>query len=224
MDVETQYFAFQLPNGFVERPAGACWSAVHEADRLEITVASVMVDEEAGVDEMLRELAEMRLEVLRRNDGADHTRPLDYADRGDLRIASFLSVGREPMVSFCASVTHRRAVMGQRCVVTLCLYQYRELGADPPVAEALERVGRSIVDTLQPLPRRHALERAEAQGNRVDPTNLYPYLVPTGYLERRPPTARAPKAFGHGLFVALAGIISSSSRKETWRERPASNG
>lgn len=221
MLAETKYFAFDLPDGFVEQSADACSSFVHAEDHREITVASVMAKEEAGVDEVLRRLAEQRLEILRQNGAAEHALPISFADRNDRRIASFVAVGRDPMVSFCANVTHTRAVMGQRCVVMFCVYQYFKPGAGAPNVDLFERFARTVADTIQPLPQRKALERGEEQGATVDPTRLYPYLVPSGYLERRPPTAPTPRALGHGLYLALAEDFDGAAKIHFAEDMPS---
>jgi hypothetical protein len=212
MRIETKDYAFDLPDGFVEQPADTCRSFVHAEDHRELTVATMIAKEEAGVDDMLRRLADARLAVLRENQAAELSLPVAFADRNDLRIASFVSVGKEPLVSFCASITHARALMGQRYVVSLCMYQYFKHGAGAPVVDEFERFARSVAETVEPLPQRHALLRGEARGDAVDATRLYPYLVPAGYLETRPPAAPPPRALGHGLHLALAEDFDGAAR------------
>jgi hypothetical protein len=149
MRVETAHFAFDLPDGFVVQSAGDVWSALHEADAREITVSSLMAKEEAPIDEVLGRLAKPRVDALRKN-GADHAEPVVYADQGDLRIAWFVAAGLRPLMSYCALVADRHTVMGQRCIVSLCLYQYFQSGNEPPDAHAFVGLGSRLVETLYP--------------------------------------------------------------------------
>jgi hypothetical protein len=222
MRVQTPHFAFDLPDGFAAQTGDGTWSAIHDADVREITVSSLMAKEEAPVDDVMRRVAELRVEVLRKNGGADHAEPIVFEDRGDLRVAWFATVGKTPLLSYCALVTHRRPVMGQRCVVSFCLYQYFRPGMRPPDAGALLSLGSSILSTLEPLPQRAVLERASAQAvAATDGARLYPYLVPEGYLESRPPTASKPRALGHGLYLALAEDFDGAARVHFPAELPS---
>jgi hypothetical protein len=160
----------------------------------------------------VRRLAEVRIEVFRQNGGADHTEPPTFADRGDLRVAWFPAVGTTPLLSYCGFVTHRPAVMGQRCIVTFCLYQYFHPSLRPD-ARAFIELGASILSTIDPLPRRAALERASAQAMAAaDASRLYPYPIPQGYLDSRSSAAPKPAALGHGLYLAVAEDFDGVAR------------
>jgi hypothetical protein len=212
MRVETPYFAFALPDGYVERPGpDGGFNAVHEVDAREIVVTSVMMGEEADVDAVFRRLANIRLGVFRDRGAAEQALPLAFADRGDLRTASFLCVGKDPTVSFCGMVTHRRAVIGQYCLVTVCIYQYAKRDGAPDV-ESFHAAGRALLATLEPLPQRAALERGQKQGKSIDPSRVYPYLVPAAYLENRKSDAPMPRALGHGVYLAFAEDFDGAAR------------
>jgi len=90
----------------------------------------------------------------------------------------------------------------------LCLYEYP--GRSVPVVESFERLGRAVLDTLEPFPRRADLEHAARQ--EADATRLYPYLVPEGYLDKRADSAPTPRHLGHGLFLALAEDFGGVAR------------
>lgn len=152
----TNDFAFELPDGFVEQLGEACSSYVHAADCRELTLASFMTRDDATIDEVLLRLAEQRLEVFRRNGAADHALPIEFTDHNDLRVASFLSVGRNPMISFCANVTSAREVAGGRHVAMFCAYQYFKPGAGAPNVDLFERFARMVAGTLRPISTRFA--------------------------------------------------------------------
>jgi hypothetical protein len=212
MRVTTAHFSFTLPPNFTPQPPAASWSAIDGAKAQEITVSSLMAGEDAPLDPTLRQVAELRIDVLRKAGGAERVEPVTFETQGERRIAWFVAKGKNPLLSYCALVTHERPVMGQRCIVSFCVYQYVAPGITPDAAGFLA-LAAGIVRELEPLPERAVLERAsaKAQGG-TDATRVYPYLVPAGYVQGRPPVAIPPVTIGHGLYVALAEDFDGAAR------------
>ncbi len=132
MHFETPHFAIDVPDGYQQQEVDTCSSFVHGDDHREITVATIAAKEEADIGQVLRGLADARLDILRKEDAAAHSSPVTCVDRGELRESSFVAVGREPLLTFCGSVVDRRPLMGQRHVVMFCCDQYFKRGAGAP--------------------------------------------------------------------------------------------
>jgi hypothetical protein len=209
MRFETPHFGFDLPDGYRQQEADSCTSFVHDEDRREITVATMAAKEEADIDWVVRFLAEQRLEALEKLGGLVHATPVTLADRGHLRESSFLAVGADPILTFCGNVIDSRPLLGQRHVVMFCCYQYFRPGAGAPDAAAFETMARELFASVVPVPQRDALDRAAAQapaekGTVRDPSRLYPYPVPRGYLDAETFEGPEPSTIGHDIYLALA--------------------
>jgi hypothetical protein len=92
----------------------------------------------------------------------------------------------------------------------MCLYQYLAPGT-PPDVERFSRFAQEVLATVEVLPQRESLQRATAKRGEVDTARLYPYLVPSSYLDASS-AALAPKHLGHGLYVALAEDFDGAAR------------
>lgn len=203
MRFETPQLAFDVPDGYEEQPDDEVSSFVDEQRMREITVSAAALDARADVDEVLHALAGHRAEALRQGTKVHHATQLSLGEHEHLRVSSFVAIGENPIVSFFGTVVDRRPLADRLHLVTFCCYQYAAPGG-PPDVDAFERECRAVLDTVVPMPKREALERAMstadlAPGAVTNPQRLYPYLVPTSYVDGAP-----PPALGHGIHITFA--------------------
>jgi hypothetical protein len=204
-------FALDVPDSFVRDPTGEDFGAVDEEAGRQIIVSKWRVkDASMPIDFLFDQIERTRRGVLRQSGCNDAPGPVERFDRGDVRVSSFLAVGANPLIAFCGLATHKAEVLGQRWMIAFNFYQYFVPSADAPDVDAFVRDARAIFASLEPLPARDVLARA--QGAEIDVSRFYPYLVPTGYLEARRPDAPPPRSFGHGLYVALAEDFEGAAR------------
>jgi hypothetical protein len=220
MLLETPYFVVDLPDDYVVGEADGIWSATHDGEFRELTITSMSAPTEAPLDRVLETLADVHRQTLRDDAGATSMTPLEVLSRQGQRLASFLAEAAQPQLAFCAFVTHEEPVLDQRTLVTLCIYQYGEPGVPPTNEQAFQELARSIRDTVQVVPQRAALQRSAAAGEETDPTRVYPYLVPVGYLEARNHQGRPPRHLGHDVYVALAEDFDGAARVSYPEDRP----
>jgi hypothetical protein len=146
----TPHFAFDVPEGFTENlEATSCHSFVREADLVEVTV-STFVSGGDPLDDTLRYLSEQHRKAFERLGEAPAVSSLKLETRGTYRIAHFLAVGMNPILSFCAKVTPERLERGKRCIVAFSVYQQFAPGRPQPTIEAFTQLAWSLLMTLEP--------------------------------------------------------------------------
>jgi hypothetical protein len=220
MLLETPYFAVDLPEDYVVGGADGIWTATHDGEFRELTITSMSAPAEAPLDKVLETLADVHRRTLRDDAGATSVTPLEVVSRGGQRLASFLAEAAQPQLAFCAFATHEEPLLDQRTLVTLCIYQYGEPGVPPTNTQAFQELARGIVDTVQVVPQRAAVERSAAASEEIELARVYPYLVPAAYLEAGNHQGPPPRHLGHAVYVALAEDFDGAARVSYPEDRP----
>lgn len=202
MRVGTPHFALELPDGWTVDADGDVWSASHEGERLQITVSTRAVPSGTPLVAVLHDLATAREAVLREA-GIHRVVPVEGPALGELHRVSFLAWGEPPVVVFATELADPEPLLGSNPVVSFSVLRHLDRTPDDRDLEPLRLAAEAILPGLDVAPHRASLERAQRAGNRVDLDRLYPYIVPTAYLESRPRGAAKPRALGHGLYLAF---------------------